>query len=89
MVDIRTEHLHINKHVRYRVDEAGEHIVWFEYVKQGEVDGTVFDDLYDQGSPLYPYPDHLRRGDGRCSNSSSRGPSTYSEPESSNAVRRR
>jgi len=55
MVDIRTEHLHINKHVRHRVDEAGEHIVWFEYVKQGEVDGTVFDDLYDQGSPLDGY----------------------------------
>lgn len=53
MVDVRKELSLINKHIRQHNREAGEHIVWFEYL---ETDGTsattVRDDVYDMGSPL-------------------------------------
>lgn len=50
MVDIRRELSHINKHVRHRVNTAGEHVVWFEYLDEKIENGTTYDDLFDVGS---------------------------------------
>lgn len=52
MTDVRRELSLINKHVRQHNREAGEFIVWFEYLEEGTPGGTVHDDVYDMGSPV-------------------------------------
>lgn len=53
MVDVRTELSLINKHIRQHNREAGEHVVWFEFLEpDGTSATTVRDDVYDMGSPV-------------------------------------
>lgn len=50
MVDVRKELSLINKHIRQHNREAGEHVVWFEYLEpDGTNATTVRDDVYDMG----------------------------------------
>lgn len=53
MVDVRKELSLINKHIRQHNREAGEHVVWFEFLEpDGTSATTVRDDVYDMGSPV-------------------------------------
>jgi hypothetical protein len=40
----------INKHVRYRNREAGEHVIWYEFMPIN-TSGSVYDDVYNEGGP--------------------------------------
>jgi hypothetical protein len=49
-MDPRRELGLINKHVRRRNREAGEHVVWYEF-KKLSTGGSLYDDVYDEGAP--------------------------------------
>lgn len=49
-MDTRRELGLINKHVRYRNREAGEHVIWYEF-KSLSAGASVYDDVYDEGAP--------------------------------------
>lgn len=53
MVDVRKELSLIDKHIRQRNREAGESIMWFEFVPFGgaaSAGWSLYDDIYDQGA---------------------------------------
>jgi hypothetical protein len=47
MVDVQREHRLINKHAKRRNREAGESLIWYEFLPLGE--GSSYDDVYDEG----------------------------------------
>lgn len=49
MTDLRTELSLINKHIRQHGREAGESIVYYEFLPLGS--GSTYDDIYDEGAP--------------------------------------
>ncbi len=49
MVDLRAELSLINKHIRQHGREAGESILWYEFLPLGE--GSTYNDIYDEGAP--------------------------------------
>ena len=49
-MDTRRELGLINKHVRQRNQQAGEHVIWYEFKKLGS-GGSTYDDVYDEGAP--------------------------------------
>lgn len=53
MTDVRRELSLINKHIKQHHREAGEYVVWFEFLEpDGTSATTVRDDVYDIGSPV-------------------------------------
>ncbi len=53
MVDVRKELSLINKHIRQHNREAGESVLWYEFLPfaASASAGSVYDDVYDEGVP--------------------------------------
>lgn len=52
-MDARVELSLINKHIRQHNREAGEYVVWYEFVPLGNsaASTSLYDDVYDEGAP--------------------------------------
>ena len=51
MTDVRKELSLINKHIRQHGRVAGSNIVWFPFIGFSEDNGSMWDDVYDEGAP--------------------------------------